>query len=67
MSLRRPPTRIELKADDIEEFDKVRKEEAYTLFQVKNDHADARTPHMQAKKMAALSRIGVTGRLPEKR
>jgi len=24
MALRRPPTRIELKADDVEEYDKVR-------------------------------------------
>jgi hypothetical protein len=33
MALRRPPTRIELKADDVDEYDKVRQErEVWVLF-----------------------------------
>ena len=32
MALRRPPTRIELKADDVEEYDKVRQENECRIF-----------------------------------
>lgn len=32
MALRRPPTRIELKADDVDEYDKVRQEREVWLF-----------------------------------
>ncbi|CAJ1954458.1 unnamed protein product [Cylindrotheca closterium] len=72
MALRRPPTRIELKADDIEEYDQLMKERELAM---QDDSSDALSggrhggnrprgakPGTSAqRKQVAAERIGATG------
>ncbi|KAG7354292.1 anaphase-promoting complex APC subunit CDC26 [Nitzschia inconspicua] len=67
MALRRPPTRFELKGDDIEEYNKIMRERDMAKADTKDDIRDSsatlgfKFSSPATKKTAAMQRIGVTG------
>eukprot|EP00521_Asterionellopsis_glacialis_P004264 CAMPEP_0195269624 /NCGR_PEP_ID=MMETSP0706-20130129/13877_1 /TAXON_ID=33640 /ORGANISM="Asterionellopsis glacialis, Strain CCMP134" /LENGTH=72 /DNA_ID=CAMNT_0040324763 /DNA_START=21 /DNA_END=239 /DNA_ORIENTATION=+ len=68
MALRRPPTRIELKPDDIEEYDQILRERQMIAEEAANgkygkagesEVGVTPSPHTQRKKLSARERIGI--------